>query len=230
MIKLRKATDRARSRTDWLDSWHSFSFAQHHDPEHMGHGPLRVINEDWIAPLSGFPLHPHRDMEILTYMLSGTLTHRDSEGNAVEITRGKLQRMQAGLGIVHSEINMHPTEPVHLLQVWLEPDRPGVEPRHDELDFELAPGERHVLASGGHYTGGLAIAQNAQISALVLDAGSTTELPFSAERQGWVQAVQGAGRLAEQNFDTGDGLQVETAGELTLAATTDLEVLIFYLP
>ena len=230
MIELRKAADRGHSQMDWLESRHSFSFAHYHDPENMGHGPLRVINEDWIAAQSGFPSHPHRDMEILTYMLAGTLTHHDSEGNAVEIKPGRIQLMHAGSGIVHSELNFDPEVPVHLLQIWIEPNRFGIDPGHTELDFTLEPGELNVLASPDGGAGGTTLQQDATVSALALEAGQSAELRFGPARRGWVQIARGSGYAGDVAFEAGDGLELRDEEAVAMSATTPIEVLIFDLP
>ena len=230
MIELRKAGDRGRTELEWLESRHSFSFAHFYDPRFMGHGPLRVINEDWIAPRSGFPSHPHRDMEILTYMLSGTLTHRDSEGSAIEIAPGRIQRMHAGRGIVHSELNFDRSVPVHLLQIWIEPDRAGIDPGHTELDFDLAPGEPTVLASPGGARGGVSLQQDATLSALSLEPGRSAELVFDPARRGWIQVARGSGSAQGVAYEAGDGLRLERTGAVEVSATAPAELLIFDLP
>jgi redox-sensitive bicupin YhaK (pirin superfamily) len=233
VIELRKGSDRALTRLDWLESRHSFSFGHHYDPQNLGFGPLRVINEDRIAPSSGFPSHPHRDMEILTYMLTGTLTHHDSEGNAVEIRPGRIQVMHAGSGIVHSEMNFDAQVPVHLLQIWLEPDALGLQPGHAEFDFARVPGEPVVLASKNALAGGVSLAQDATLSALTLAAGQTIRLPLASGRRGWVQLPIGRGRVAGIDFEAGDAfaIKAEKSGQehLDIEATEASEMLIFSL-
>ena len=230
MIVHHEAQKRFHTRLGWLDSRHGFSFGSHYDPDRMGHGPLRVINEDWIAPRSGFPPHGHRDMEILTYMLAGTLTHQDSEGNDVEIRPGRLQRMHAGTGIHHSEMNLDASEPVHLLQIWIEPDAPGGTPGHDELDFSLAPGEPVVLASKGAAAGGLDLRADATVKALRLAPG--TSHPFSVEtgRRGWVQVAGGSGRAGDTALEAGDGLAIDGPERVEIAADEEVELVLFDLP
>ena len=230
MIELRKSGDRGHTQLEWLESRHSFSFAHYYDPGNMGHGPLRVINEDWIEPRSGFPAHPHRDMEILTYMLSGTLTHRDSEGNEVEIRPGRIQHMHAGRGIVHSELNYDRHVPVHLLQIWIEPDAHGIDPGHTELDFRLEPGEPTVLASPGGERGGVSLRQDATLSALALEPGQSAEIRFDAARKGWVQVVGGSGHAHGLALEAGDGLRLEAVETLAVSGTTPVELLVFDLP
>ena len=229
MIDKRKAADRDRTALDWLDSRHSFSFGAHYDPANLGFGPLRVINEDWIGAASGFPPHPHREMEILTYVLSGALTHRDSEGNDVEIRPGRAQLMHAGTGIAHAESNLG-SVPVHLLQIWIEPDHAGTPPGYEMLDFDLAPGTPVVLASPRASAGGLSIRQDATISALALSGGMAFDWPLGADRTGWVQVARGAGALAGVAFEPGDGFALEAVESLVIEATQDAELLLFDLP
>ncbi len=230
MITLRKSADRASTRLEWLESRHGFSFGQHYDPTNLGFGPLRVINEDWIAPRAGFPPHPHRDMEILTYMLAGTLTHHDSEGNAVEIRPGRMQAMHAGSGITHSEINFDTHAPVHLLQIWIEPDTLGIDPGHTELDYALEPGSPVVLASPSGRSGGVAIAQDATVSALALDPGQSTTLHFDSNRRGWLQVPVGSGRVEAAAFEAGDAFAIEGERRVRVEATAACEMLVFDLP
>ena len=230
MLALQKSQDRFVTRFGWLDSRHAFSFGHHFDLDRMGHGPLRVINEDWIAPRSGFPSHPHQEMEILTYVLGGRLTHRDSAGNEAEITPGRAQLMHAGTGIVHSEMNLDPSEAVHLLQIWIEPGELGTEPGHEELDFELTAGSPVVLASPGASGGGLAIRQDATVSALALDAASPFEWSIADARRGWLQWTRGSGRVGDLELEAGDAVAVSGAEAVVVEATEASEMLLFDLP
>ena len=229
MIDARKASDRFHTRLGWLDSRHSFSFGEHYDPSNLGHGALRVINEDRIAPASGFPTHAHREMEILTYVLSGTLTHRDSEGNAAEVRPGRAQLMHAGTGIAHSEYNLG-REPVHLLQIWIEPDRTGTRPGYEMLDFELAAGSRRVLASPEARSGGLPIHQDATISALKLEAGQSHDWSIGTGCSGWLQVAGGAGRVDARGFEAGDGFALDAVEQVKIEAAEASELLLFDLP
>ncbi len=229
MIELRKAAARFHTRAGWLDSRHSFSFGHHYDPANLGYGPLRVLNEDWIEGESGFPMHAHREMEILTYVLAGTLTHRDSEGNEAAIRPGRIQLMHAGTGIAHSEFNLE-RESVHLLQIWLESNDAGSRPGYEMLDFELEPGEPVVLASPRASIGGLPLRQDAAVSALKLEAGRSFEWPLGADRRGWVQVVRGAGRVGSFGFEAGDGVALDAVDELDIEATQESELLLFDLP
>jgi redox-sensitive bicupin YhaK (pirin superfamily) len=230
MIDLRRASDRFHTRLDWLDSRHSFSFGHHYDPSRLGHGPLRVLNEDWIAPQSGFPMHGHREMEILTYVLAGTLSHRDSEGNEAEIRPGRVQLMHAGAGIAHRELNLQRDQPVHLLQIWIEPNVSGSRAGYEELDFSLEPGAPVVLASPAARSGGLAIRQDATVAALRLEADRSFEWPLASGRLGWVQIAGGTGRVGLADFEPGDGFALDEIDELKIEATTDAELLLFDLP
>jgi redox-sensitive bicupin YhaK (pirin superfamily) len=232
MIELRKASGRFRTRLDWLDSRHSFSFGHHFDSARMGHGPLRVVNEDWISPRSGFPTHGHRDMEILSWVLSGTLTHRDSEGNRAEIRPGRVQLMHAGRGISHSELNLDQSEPVHLLQIWIEPERKGAPPGHAFVDVALEPGRPSVLASYGASEGGLAIRNEVTVSALRLRPGEGFDGRWDAGRSGWVQVARGAGRSGSFPLSAGDALALDRVEALNLegGGETGIELLLFDLP
>ena len=229
MIEQRKTADRFVTRLEWLDSRHSFSFGPHHDPAHMGFGPLRVLNEDWIAAGAGFPAHPHREMEILTYVLAGTLTHRDSEGNQAEIRPRRAQLMHAGTGIAHAELNLG-SEPVHLLQIWIEPDRRGTAPGYEMIDFDLEPGAPIVLASPEAASGGLPLRQDATVSALSLAGGGSFDGSLRGGRSGWVQVAAGAGRVGGLTFEAGDGFAVEGEDRLEIHAKEDAELLLFDLP
>lgn len=230
MIEKRKGARRYRTELDWLDSRHSFSFGHHYDPANLGFGPLRVLNEDWIAERTGFPAHPHREMEILTYVLSGTLTHRDSEGNEAEIRPGRAQLMHAGTGIAHAELNLG-DDPVHLLQIWIEPSVPGTKPGYDMIDFDLDPGRPTVLASPRASSGGLSIRQDATVSALSLEAGQSFDWSLgSRRRRGWVQVALGAGQVGGIEFEAGDGFAFEELERLEIVAAAESEFLLFDLP
>jgi redox-sensitive bicupin YhaK (pirin superfamily) len=212
---------------DWLDTRFSFSFADYHDPAHMGFGALRVLNEDWIAPGAGFGMHPHRDMEILTWVLEGELEHRDSEGNRSVLRPGRVQRMRAGRGIWHSEINPSPERPVHLLQIWIHPDRRGLEPGHAELDVALADGEWTPLATASGRLGGLDLHQDASVYALRLGAGQQAEHTLAPGRRAWVQLVRGRGDVGEVPLEAGDGLGLTDVSLLKLKTDSELEALVF---
>jgi len=230
MIEVRKSADRGLTRTSWLESRHSFSFAHYLDPARMGFGPLRVINEDWIAPGRGFGAHGHRDMEILTFMLDGVLAHRDGKGNASTLRRGRAQRMRAGSGIVHSEMNASEEETAHLLQIWIEPARHGLAPGYAELDIALEPGVLRAIATPNGLEGGLAIAQDASVYALQTDAERPFEYAIAPGRRVWVQVASGEGLVAGQRVEAGDGVAIHGEAVVAIVGAPHLEVLIFDLP
>ena len=230
MIEIRKSADRGLSRTNWLESRHTFSFGHYHDPAQPGFGPLRVINEDWIAAGRGFGAHGHRDMEILTYMLEGTLEHRDGEGNASTLRRGRAQLMHAGRGIVHSEMSGSAEETAHLLQIWIEPDRVGLGPGYAELDFALEPGAPRAIATPEGREGGLAIQQDASVYALQTAAQQSFDYAIEPDRQIWVQVAAGEGLVAGHRVEAGDGVAIREEAAVELVGAPDMEVLIFDLP
>ena len=228
MLEIRRSAERGRGQLDWLDSRYSFSFADYLDPQHMGFGALRVINEDWIAPHSGFGTHGHRDMEILSWLLEGELTHRDSQGHELRLEPGHVQLMHAGRGIVHSELNAHASKPLHMLQIWIEPAQAGGEPGYEDAlvgpwDSGLTP-----LATRGGAEGGLALRQDASVHRLNLEAGAEFELAASPERQRWVQIARGSGQLDGQSFEQGDGFGSPAARvPQRLRAISPVEALVF---
>jgi redox-sensitive bicupin YhaK (pirin superfamily) len=237
MITLRPSAERGHADHGWLNARHSFSFADYYDPKHMGFRSLRVINEDRVAPGMGFGTHPHRDMEILTYILSGRLAHKDSMGNGREIAAGQLQAMSAGTGITHSEFNPSREEPVHLLQIWLLPDKKGHKPRYAE--WSPAPGDQNpmtLLASPDGRDGSAAIHQDALLLLAKLPAGASTSWTLRPGRATWIQVARGnitlhgGGDLdaVPKSMQAGDGAAIEDETSLTLHANEeDAEVLIF---
>lgn len=227
MLTLRRSEERGHAKLDWLDSRHTFSFADYHDPAHMGHRALRVVNEDHIAPAHGFGPHPHRDMEILTYPISGALEHRDSEGHRSVLRPGRVQLMSAGRGIVHSETNPLPDRATHLLQIWIETERRGLAPRYQEMDVHLDDGGPVVVASRGGRRGGLDIRQDVTVSAVRLAAGGDLELPLAADRHAWVQVVAGSGRVARLHVAAGDGIALSEESGLRLSTDEGIEALVF---
>lgn len=237
LIHLRPATERGHVDHGWLDTWHSFSFASYHDPAHMGFSALRVINEDWIAAGAGFGTHPHRDMEILTWVLEGALAHKDSTGGGGIIRPGELQRMSAGSGITHSEFNASETERVHLLQIWLLPKAPGLAPRYSQTAFP-ADGRRNtfqLLASPDGRDGSLDIHQEASLWVADLDAGQGASLGLGGGRRAWIQVANGQVRFAGHVLGAGDGAALEAVeGERALVfegvASEGAQVLVFDLP
>jgi len=229
MIRLRKAAERGASRLDWLDSRHSFSFAEYYDPQQMGYRALRVINEDRIAPGAGFPPHPHRDMEIITYVLAGAVEHRDSLGNGSVIRPGEIQRMSAGTGIVHSEFNASVSEPLHLLQIWILPGERGLKPGYEQRAFDRAvAGGRFAALAGPAGSGApVTIHQDATLAVAMLEAGQSASHRLAGERHVWLQIARGAVRLDGERLSAGDGAAVSGVQELAIAAEEPAEALLF---
>ena len=215
----RNAAERGQTRTAWLDSRHSFSFADYIDPAHMGFGPLRVINDDRIAAGGGFPMHPHRDMEIVTYVLDGALAHRDSLGNGSVIRPGDVQRMSAGTGIRHSEFNASQSAPVHLLQIWIVPNAKGLAPGYEQKTFAAAaePGRLNLIASRDGREGSVTIHQDVDLYAGRLAKGDTTSHAIAAGRGVWLQVARGSVSLDGETLREGDGLAIANPGPLHLA-------------
>jgi len=228
MITVRKSADRGRSSHGWLDSRHTFSFAGYHDPAHMGFGPLRVINEDRVAPGAGFPPHAHQDMEILSYVLEGALEHKDSLGSGSIIRPGDVQRMSAGTGIRHSEFNASKTAPVHFLQIWILPQHTGIAPGYEQKHFAADGREGlRLVASGDGRDGALTIHQDADVYAGRLAPGDTVHHSLSSRRLGWVQVARGTLTINGLSLSAGDGAAVEDETELALRAGSDAELLLF---
>jgi redox-sensitive bicupin YhaK (pirin superfamily) len=232
MITLRKAKDRFHTRIDWLDSWHTFSFGDHYDPEHMGFRVLRVINDDTVQPGQGFGEHPHRDMEILSYVLEGGLSHRDSSGGGGVIRPGDVQRMSAGSGVVHSEFNASSTEPVHFLQIWILPERRGIKPGYEQkslLRRDLG-GKLQLLASRDGRDGSVTIHQDASVYGAALGKGERASFEPAPSRHAWVHVARGTLGLNGQELAAGDGAAVSDERALTLVGIDSAEVLLFDLP
>jgi len=232
MITLRKASDRFHSNIDWLDSWHTFSFADHYDPQHMGFSALRVINDDTVQAGQGFGEHPHRDMEILSYVLSGSLAHKDSSGGGGVIRPGDLQRMSAGSGVVHSEYNASGTEPVHFLQIWLLPEKRGVQPGYEQKTFPASDrsGKLRLLASRDGGEGSVTIHQDASVYGALLGKGERATYELRPGRHAWVHVARGSLDLNGQRLGAGDGAAVSDERKLELAGVDAAEVLLFDLP
>jgi len=217
----------------WLDSRHTFSFADYYDPAHMAFGPLRVINEDRVAPGTGFGTHGHQDMEIISYVLEGALEHKDSIGTGSVIRPGDVQIMSAGTGIRHSEFNHSKTEPVHFMQIWIMPERTGIAPRYEQKTFPKngKRGRLLLVVSPDGRDGSLTVHQDVELSSSVLDAGQRVEHSPASGRKTWLQVARGALRLNGQDLDAGDGAAVESEASLTLEAKSDrTEILLFDLP
>ena len=232
MITLRKAHERGHANHGWLDSWHSFSFADYQDPEHVQFGPLRVINEDWIQPGGGFPTHGHRDMEIVTYVLEGALAHQDSLGNGSTIVPGEVQRMSAGKGVQHSEFNQATDGVTHLLQIWLHPDTPGVAPSYEQRNFpaEEKRGRLRLIASRDGRDGSVRIHQNAAVYAGLFDGAEAATHALAPGRRAYVHVACGRLVVNGRRLEAGDALKAEQEPSLRLEAGQDAEVLLFDLP
>jgi redox-sensitive bicupin YhaK (pirin superfamily) len=229
MLTLRKRTDRGHADHGWLNSWHTFSFAAYHDPQHMGFGDLRVINEDRVQPGKGFGTHGHRDMEIITYVLDGALEHQDSMGNGSVIRPGSVQRMSAGRGVRHSEFNASSTEPVHFLQIWIEPNVTGIDPGYEEKHFSDGEKRGHLrlIASPDGHDGSVTIHQNARVYAALLDGADTARHALAAGRKAYVQVARGAVSVNGQALVEGDGLSIRNESSIEFSAASNAEVLLF---
>ncbi len=228
MIVKRPAAERGHLDHGWLDARHSFSFGHYVAPDHMGFRTLRVLNEDRVQAGQGFGTHPHNDMEIVTWVLAGALEHKDSMGNGSVIVPGKVQRMTAGTGVLHSEFNHSDQEPVHLLQIWLLPEARGLTPGYEERQFEDAELRNRLRPiAGRNVEGAVHVHQDARVLAGRLDAGTTAAHPLAADRHAWVQVARGSVTLNGMELTAGDGAAVSDETALELTATTDAEVLLF---
>jgi len=226
MMQLRAAADRGHADHGWLDTRHTFSFADYHDPAHMGFGHLRVINDDRVAAGMGFGTHPHRDMEIVTYVLSGAVAHKDSMGNGSVIRPGEVQLMSAGTGVFHSEFNPSREEPLHLLQIWIVPSERGGAPGYAQRAFPRDPGLRLVVSEDGR-DGSLRIKQDARIYRGIAPAGQALEHRPRPGRRTWIQVATGDVEVGGRTLSAGDGLATDETEPLTLTATSDAELLVF---
>ena len=228
-LKVRKSEERGRANFGWLDSKHSFSFGHYHDPKHMGFGPLRVINDDRVAPGGGFPTHPHSDMEIISYVLEGALEHKDSLGTGSVIRPGDVQRMSAGSGIRHSEFNASKTDPVHFLQIWIIPEKKGIAPGYEQKAFPDAEkrGRLRLIGSRDGRDGPLAVPPDVGLYATPLVQGDAGEHTIGPGRGGWVQVARGSVSLNGETLREGDGVAVSTSGNLRIAGLGEAEVLLF---
>jgi redox-sensitive bicupin YhaK (pirin superfamily) len=229
MVTVRRASERGRSQTDWLDSRHTFSFADYVDARHMGFGPLRVINEDRVAPGRGFGRHPHRDMEILSYVLEGALEHADSMGTGSIIRPGDVQRMSAGTGVLHSERNHSPSEPVHFLQIWIEPEARALPPGYEQKRFDdRKRNALRLIASRDGRDGSVTVHQDASLYVGALDAGATVKLDLAPGRRAWVQLLTGAASVNGEALGQGDGAATERESQIAIVGgSVPSEVLIF---
>ena len=229
MITIRKSDDRGRANHGWLDTHFTFSFADYFDPEHLQFRTLRVMNDDRVAGGGGFPMHPHRDMEIVTYVLEGALEHRDSMGNGSVIKRGDIQYMSAGTGVTHSEANASKTEPVHLYQIWMMPDKRGHKPAYDQKNFSEAEkrGKLRLLASPDGREGSVKIRQDNELYATVLGTGESVKHTLKPDRHAYVQVARGSVKLNGKPLETGDGAAISAEKSLELTGVKDAEVLLF---
>jgi redox-sensitive bicupin YhaK (pirin superfamily) len=232
MIELRPAAERGHAMHGWLDSWHSFSFADYHDPRHMGFGPLRVINEDRVAAGTGFGTHGHRDMEIVSYVLDGALAHQDSMGNGSVIRPGDVQRMSAGTGVMHSEFNHQQDAPTHFLQIWIEPDRRGIAPGYEEKHFSADDkrGRLRLIASPDGADGSVRIQQQARVYAGLFDGDERARLSLDAGRRAYVHVARGSVSVNGRALGAGDAAKLVGEPAVEVAGGADAEVLVFDLP
>jgi redox-sensitive bicupin YhaK (pirin superfamily) len=229
MVTIRKAGERGRFDHGWLDTSHSFSFASYYDPRHMGFRSLRVINEDFVKPGYGFGTHGHADMEIITYVVEGALEHKDSLGTGSIIRPGDVQRMTAGTGVRHSEFNPSKEEPVHLLQIWILPERDGLEPSYEQRAFgdDLKRGRLQVVASRDGRDGSVTINQDASVYASILEPGDRVEHRLGDGRGAWIQIVRGGVLVNGHRVAAGDGVAVENDERITLEGEEPAELLLF---
>ena len=231
MKELRRSHERGHANHGWLDSYHSFSFADYHDPEHMGYGPLRVINEDRVSPGSGFGTHGHRDMEIISYVLEGALAHEDSMGNGSTIVPGDVQRMSAGTGVRHSEYNHDPAKVTHFLQIWIEPARTGMPPSYEQKNFAAAEkrGRLRLVASPDGRDGSVKVHQDARVHAGLFDGAERASLALAPGRKAYVHVARGKVSVNGEALAAGDALKTD-APTIEIAQGTGAEVLVFDLP
>jgi quercetin 2,3-dioxygenase len=229
MIRIRKSEERGHFDHGWLNTYFSFSFADYYDPKHIHFRTLRVLNDDRVAPGQGFPTHPHRDMEIVTYVLEGALEHRDSMGSGSVIRPGDVQYMSAGTGVTHSEFNASKSEPVHLLQIWMFPEQPGFKPAYGQKTFseEEKRGKLRLVASPDGRDGSIKIRQDNELYATVLGNGEAVRHQLKPERHAYVQVARGSVTLNGQELETGDGAAISAEKAVELTGVENAEVLLF---
>lgn len=228
MMKIRRANERGHAEHGWLDTYHTFSFADYYDPQWMGFRTLRVINDDLVMPGMGFGMHPHRDMEIITYILSGALEHRDSMGNGRVIKPGDVQYMAAGKGVRHSEVNPSREEAVRLLQIWIVPDQKGLKPRYAEKSFANAPtGKLHLVTSKAGRDGSIPINQDADLWLGKLGASETVCHSLAAQRHAWLHVAEGEVTLNGETLRGGDAAAISDEQQMEISATKPSQVLLF---
>ncbi len=229
MIQIRRGPERGHFDHGWLDTYHTFSFGDYYDQKHVAFRTLRVINEDVVAPNTGFPAHPHRDMEIVTYVLEGGLQHRDNMGNGSVIRPGDVQRMSAGTGVTHSEYNASPNEPVHLLQIWMYPEQKGILPGYEQKTFSADDkrGRLRLVASPDGRDGSVTVHQDNELYATVLGAGESVRRAVKPGRHAWVQVARGSVKLNGHDLAAGDGAALSEEKAVELTGVEDAEVLLF---
>ena len=229
MIQVRKSTERGHANHGWLDSWHTFSFSSYYDPEYMGFSSLRVINDDRIAAGAGFPTHPHQDMEIVTYLLEGALEHKDSMGNGSVIRAGEVQRLTAGTGITHSEYNASDSDPIHLLQIWIQPSQTGLTPGYEQKMFSAAEkqGRLRLVASADGRDGSVTIHQDANLHAGLLGTADKIRYTLAPGRRAYLQVARGEIQVNGLGMSEGDGAAITGEEEINLSTGTSAEVLLF---
>jgi redox-sensitive bicupin YhaK (pirin superfamily) len=229
MITVRRSEDRGKGKIDWLDSRFSFSFGDYYDPAHESFGPLRVINEDWIKGGAGFPPHPHRDMEIVTYILDGAIAHKDSTGGGGVILPGEIQRMSAGSGIVHAEFNASPTETCHLLQIWIMPSKTGIEPGYEQKTIPPEVVQNHFgrIAGPEPREHEVRLVQDAEIWVAKLDANVEAIRPLAQGRKAWLQVARGEVTIGDETLKAGDAAAITDQTQITVRSKAPSEVLLF---
>ena len=229
MITIRRSNERGGGDYGWINTRHTFSFSDYWDPRWMGFRSLRVMNEDYVAPASGFPTHPHADMEIITYVLEGKLEHKDSLGTGSVILPGDGQRMTAGRGLRHSEYNPSKTERVHLYQIWILPEKKGLEPSYEQKSFPTAEkqGKLRLIASPDAKDGSVRINQDASLYVTLLKPGEEVSHDFAGNRHGWLQVAKGSVEIAGQKLGSGDGAAISNENRVTIKSGQDSEVLLF---
>lgn len=229
MYTIRRAEERGHADHGWLNSYHTFSFANYHDPQHMGFGTLRVINEDRVQPGKGFDTHSHRDMEIISYVLEGAIEHKDSMGTGSVIRPGEVQRMSAGTGVHHSEFNHSQTEPVHFLQIWILPAKAGQEPSYEQKTFgdDEKRGHLKLVGSRDGRDGSVTIQQDVNLYAAILVENDEVTHDLPGGRKAWLHVVSGTLKINDEQLDHGDGVAIEGPANITMTGTAQGEVLLF---
>lgn len=229
MITIRKSEDRGKGKIDWLDSRFSFSFGDYYDPAHESFGPLRVINEDWIKGGAGFPPHPHRDMEIVTYILDGAIAHKDSTGGGGVIRPGEIQRMSAGSGIVHAEFNASPTEVCHLLQIWIMPSKRGIQPGYEQKTIDAEAVRNHFgrIAAPDPRENEVRLVQDAEIWVAKMDSDAEAIHPLAPGRKAWLQVARGEVVVDGETLSTGDAAAITDQTQIAVRSKAPSEVLLF---